>query len=823
MTVALAGNPNSGKTTIFNALTGGRAHVGNYPGVTVELKAGWTRRGDKSIQLVDLPGTYSLTAYSAEEVVARNFILDEKPDVVIDILDCSNLERNLYLAVQMMELGAPLVLAFNMSDLAEAAGQKIDVEMLSGLLGVPIVPTVAHKGQGIEQLMAAAAAVAADPDQAVGRQRLPTYGRELEPEVARLAAMVPDRCRQAGRDRWVAVKLLEDDTEAVNRLHPLMPAAELAELLGAAEQSRRHIHSVCGDAAEIILADRRYGFISGACQETVRTTVESRHALSDRIDAVVTNRFLGLPLFLILTLLVFQVTFWLGRPLSGYLEKGKDLLAGQVWQLWPRGSDSLLGSLLADGLIKGVGAVLVFVPIIFLLFLAIALLEDSGYMARAAFVMDRLMHKIGLHGRSFIPMLIGFGCSVPGILATRTLESRRDRLTTMLVLPLFSCGARLPVYVLIIAAFFPRRTLFSLFGVADVTNQALLLMSMYLIGIALALAAAKLLRSTLFRGEVSSFVMELPPYRLPTLRGALIHTWERGWMFLRKAGTVILGAVIVLWALTSFPRPPTDPADQATRDQADRQYLAAAAKIDREAGLSGRGSAFAEARLQLAQARRRHWPDSQAFGAARLDYERRVRGLAQDSDRFARFLAAFEAAGTDDVEEGFGAAGLRPAAGAMLEAEGRRREQLQDMESGRARRKLEYSVMGRMGKAVEPAMRPCGFDWKISTALLAALSAKEVFVGQMGVIYALGRVEDDTGELEQRLQRDYTPLQGFCIMLFCLISLPCIPTLVATWRESGSVKWALGQLVGLTLLAWGVTAVVYQVGRALGLGTGLPA
>jgi len=454
-TVALTGNPNSGKTTVFNAIVGGRGHVGNYPGVTVETRAARTTRDGAVLEVVDLPGTYSLTAYSPEEVVARNFILDRKPDVVIDVLDASNLERNLYLATQLMELGAPLVLAFNMSDLAKARGFQIDIETLSELLGVPIVATVGHKGEGLDALMDAAMAVAADPAGAVARQRAIHYGRELEPEVDKLASLAAETCRRAGRGRWVAVKLLEDDAEAVGRLRSIMDPADLQKLLDAADRSRQHIRGVCGDQAEIILADRRYGVISGACQEAVRSTVESRHVLSDRIDAVVTNNIVGLPLFLLLTLLVFQLTFSLGNPLSDALAAGKDHLAAQVAGLWPRGADAPLRSLLVDGIIEGVGAVVVFVPLIFLLFAAIALLEDSGYMARAAFVMDRLMHKIGLHGRSFIPMLIGFGCTVPAILATRTLESRRDRLTTMLVLPLFSCSARLPIYLLILGAFFP--------------------------------------------------------------------------------------------------------------------------------------------------------------------------------------------------------------------------------------------------------------------------------------------------------------------------------------------------------------------------------
>jgi len=483
-TVALAGNPNSGKTTIFNAITGGRRHVGNYPGVTVQKETGRAARGEAALEVVDLPGTYSLSAYSIEEVIARNFILDEKPDVVIDIVDSSNLERNLYLATQLMELGAPLVLAFNKSDLAEARGFEIDRDKLGALLGVPIVRTVGHKGRGIPELLDAAVAVASEGGSSVARQKPPRYGSELEPEVRRLSELAEQTCPRAGRGRWIAVKLLENDAEVVKRLGALMEPAELEALLSAAEQSRRHIHGVCGDSAEIILADRRYGFISGACQESVRSGVEARHLGSDRIDLVVTNRLIGLPLFLVLIMIVFQLTFSVGGWLTGHLETAKAYLAEGVSSLWPEGSDSALRSLLVDGVIEGVGTVLSFVPMIFLLFLAIAVLEDSGYMARVAFIMDRFMHKMGLHGKSFIPMLIGFGCTVPAILATRTLESRRDRLTTMLILPLISCSARLPIYILIIGAFFRPRA-FSVFGLFEITNQAVWLLGIYLVGILL--------------------------------------------------------------------------------------------------------------------------------------------------------------------------------------------------------------------------------------------------------------------------------------------------------------------------------------------------
>lgn len=706
MTIALAGNPNAGKTTIFNALTGGRQHVGNYPGVTVEKKQGACRHGQAKLRIVDLPGTYSLTAWSAEELVARNFIIHEKPDVVIDIIDAGNLERNLYLAVQIMELGAPQVLALNMSDVARQRGMEFDLDLLSELLGVPIVPTVGHKGTGKTELLDKAVELA-------GRERPPTprridYGPEIEAQIAKLE----QHTRQSGMDldgaavRWLAIKLLEGDTEVRKQVGN-------EQLIDMADEAARHLESLLGDSPEALIADRRYGFISGACQEAVRSTVESRHNLSDQIDSVVTNRLLGLPIFLGLMYAVFHLTFTIGDPLMGWIEAGFEWLGLAVGGLWAEGSESLLRSLLVDGIIGGVGGVLVFLPNILLLFLAIAVLEDSGYMARAAFLMDRLMHKIGLHGKSFVPMLIGFGCSVPAIMATRTLESRRDRLTTMLVVPLMSCGARLPIYALIIPAFFPR------------VWHGPMLWIIYVIGIVLAVLCAKLLKTTILRGETPPFVMELPPYRMPTLRSVGLHMWNRGGAYLKKAGTIILGISILLWAMQQWP------------------------------GLSeGKAETFAQ--------------------------------------RTAAVKAATEP-------------------GSEL-----REQRLDRIRAAEDEAELEASLMGRIGHGIEPVLRPAGFDWRISTAMVGAFAAKEVFVAQMGIVYSLGEEQDEASEpLRDKLHANYTPLQGFCVMLFCLISAPCMATIAITRRESNSWRWALLQLIGLTVLAWIVTVAVYQVGSLL--------
>ncbi|RLB88667.1 MAG: ferrous iron transport protein B, partial [Deltaproteobacteria bacterium] len=441
--VALAGNPNSGKTTIFNQLTGARQHVGNYPGVTVELKNGVCHHGDVDLEIVDLPGTYSLTAYSAEELVARNFILHEKPDVVVDIIDASNLERNLYLAVQLLELGTPLVLAFNMSDLAKARGYEFDIDKLSRFFGARIVQTVGNKGTGIKELLDAIIETATGetpyterkaghpsvdllsstagipkPDQAAP---VVNYGREIEAEIAKLQALLQEAGYLATKydTRWMAVKLLENDRE-------LRSEVQSAEINDQVEKSMAHIEKILGESAQTAIAEARYGFISGACREAVRSTIEVRRTISDRIDSVLTNRILGLPIFLAFMYLVFHLTFTLGDPPMGWIENFFSWLGGVVESWWPPGSESLLKSLLVDGIIGGVGGVVVFLPPILLLFLAIAILEDSGYMARAAFVMDRLMHKIGLHGKSFIPLLLGFGCTIPAIMATRTLDTRRD-------------------------------------------------------------------------------------------------------------------------------------------------------------------------------------------------------------------------------------------------------------------------------------------------------------------------------------------------------------------------------------------------------------
>jgi len=536
--VALAGNPNSGKTSIFNDLTGSRQHVGNWPGVTVEKKEGKAVYQGQILKIIDLPGTYSLGAYSEDELIARNFILFDHPDAIINVVDATNLERNLYLTLQLLEMGVKVVVALNMMDEAKKQGLDIKVDKLSSLLGVPIVPTVATRQEGIKEVLAEAAKmVLKTPPSPLALN----YGREIEGEINKLEALIGQDpfLTQRYPARWLAVKLLEGDERLQQELMENKKGSILAQL----EKSRKALATVLGEEVEAVIAERRYGFINGIVKESVKRqkSLEERLTLSDRIDKIVTNRYLGVPVFLLLMWIVFQFTFKLGDPLVGVIEGAFESLNGVASnRLEAIGAPRLLISFLTDGIIGGLGSVLVFIPPIFLLFLAISILEDSGYMARAAYIMDRFMHALGLHGKSFLPLLIGFGCNVPGIMATRTLENRRDRLITILINPLMSCTARLPVYVLFAGAFFPA-------------YQGWVIFSLYLLGVALAILMGKLFKSVLFKGEVAPFVMELPPYRVPTLRGLFIHMWERGSCFVRKAGTIIFGVVVLVWALSNLP------------------------------------------------------------------------------------------------------------------------------------------------------------------------------------------------------------------------------------------------------------------------------
>jgi ferrous iron transport protein B len=557
--IALAGNPNSGKTTLFNALTGAHHKVGNYPGVTVEKREGLRLRGETQYQFVDLPGIYSLTAYSVDEVVARDFILEEKPDIIVDVLDSTNLERNLYLCLQFQELGIPVIGALNMSDEAEAKGIMIDDKNLSGTLGIPLVKTVGPKALGIEALLDAIDETAALAGERTGPPRSIRYGAEIEAKLEGLEKLIASDPAFARKypPRWLAVKLLEKDRNARERLgeHP-----RGGEIEGAARDAAAWIDRHFGKDAEIIVTEQRYGYIRGAVKESIRILKPADFSLTEAIDRIIMNRFLALPIFALVLWLVFQITFFLGEYPMGWLETFFGALSGLLLRIMPEG---FLRSLLVDGIIGGVGGVFSFVPLIVILFFLLSILEDVGYMSRAAFATDKFLHAFGLHGQSIFPMMLGFGCSVPAIMAARTLKSPRDRILTVLITPLISCGAKLPVHLLLAAAFFPG-------------HAANMVMLIYALGTALSLISAFFLNRSILRGDPTPFVMELPPYRAPTLRGVLWHVWEKTWMYVKKAGTVILCSAVLIWVVTSFPvyqaGPEEDPGEAA---QAGLEYSAA--------------------------------------------------------------------------------------------------------------------------------------------------------------------------------------------------------------------------------------------------------
>jgi len=534
--VAIGGNPNSGKTTIFNALTGSRQRVGNWSGVTVEKKEGKVSYKGYEIVFVDLPGTYSLTAYSLEEIIARNFIVYEKPDVILDVIDAGNLERNLYLAVQLIEMGGKLIFALNMADMAEKQGLAIDTDKLETLLGGPVIFTVGNKGTGVKDILEKAVRVH-EGEADKSRHIHVALGNEIAEEIRKIQLRL-----RAGGDlparystRWLATKLLENDADAAEKVRE--GATNAPAVFAQVEASREHLEGILKEDPADYITDQRYGFISGLLQESVSLDDVARVDVSRRIDRVLTHRLAGIPLLVFFIWLMFQVTFNIGSYPMRWIESGVGALGSWMGGFLP---DGIMKSLLVDGVVGGVGGVAMFLPNILILFLMIAFFEDTGYMARAAFVMDRVMHFIGLHGKSFISMIMGFGCNVPAIMSTRTLENEKDRILTILINPLMSCSARLPVYVLVAGTFFGSRAGNAIF-------------SLYALGVLLAIAIGRLFRRTLFRGVSEPFVMELPPYRMPTLRSLFIHMWERAIVFVKKMGTVILVGSLAVWFLSSVP------------------------------------------------------------------------------------------------------------------------------------------------------------------------------------------------------------------------------------------------------------------------------
>ena len=544
--IALIGNPNCGKTSLFNYVTGAKEKVGNYGGVTVDSKEGWFTIGGRRVQLVDLPGTYSLTEYSPEEMYVRTYIRDNHPDAILNIVDAGNLERNLYLTTQVMDMNIPMVIALNMWDELEKSGDKLDVEMMSRLLGARMIPLTAYNGRGVKEVLEAAMEVIDESEKETLHHNV-NYGNLIEDCLKELGQMCP------GLDRYTVLKIIENDQHAIQ----LVDGQEGGEQVKkAATEMRKRIERDYNNDITSIITDLKYGFVRGALAEVLtpnpeRATGETKPGYT--LDRLLTNRWLALPILLVLMWLMFEATFTLGAYPQEWIENGIGWIGEWIGQTMPEG---ILRDLIVDGIIGGVGGVLVFLPQILILFFFISLLEDSGYMARAAFIVDRIMHRVGLHGKSFIPYLIGFGCGVPAIMATRTLENRRDRLVTILTVPFMSCSARLPAYLLLVAAFFTA-------------NQGLILMSIYLVGIVVAAITAIVLSKTILKHDKSQFVMELPPYRQPTARNAVIHMWSKGKQYLQKMATIILAASIIVWALGYFPRHD----GQTPQEQIENSYM----------------------------------------------------------------------------------------------------------------------------------------------------------------------------------------------------------------------------------------------------------
>ncbi|HID97434.1 MAG TPA: ferrous iron transport protein B [Thermodesulfobacteriaceae bacterium] len=717
LTIALTGNPNSGKTTVFNHITGTRQKVGNWSGVTVEKKEGFLQRHGHDLKIIDLPGTYSLTPFSIEEIVARNYILEERPDVVIDIIDASNLERSLYLATQLMELDCKVLFALNMADLARARGINIDADKLSRLLDVPVVFTVGNKNQGIDELLEKSIELARS-DSGVSRRRRVRYTHDIEQSIALIRGLLEEKTGKnfPYNTRWAAIKLIENDKIVRERIKEILPDG-FKEVLYEVQVQRDRITDLYDDDPEIVMTDERYGFIAGIIKEVMTASTRQRVDISRNIDLVLTNRFLGFPIFMIFIWAMFQLTFSLGAYPMDWLESGVNIMSSYMDNMLP---ESVLKDLLLNGVVAGVGSVIVFLPNILILFFCIALFEDTGYMARAAFLMDKIMHLIGLHGKSFIPMLMGFGCNVPAVMASRTLESRKDRILTILITPFMSCSAKLPVYVVLAGTFFAG-------------SAGTVIFCIYIAGVVFAIITGRLFRSTLLKGEDAPFVMELPPYRVPMLKSLLIHMWDRAKMFLKKMGGIILAGSVIVWALSAFP--------------ADVHY-----STDYSGESEGLKAAF----------------DARAANMTGADLARQVQ---------------------------------------------ERNTALREIEKARQAEQMERSYMGKIGNVIAPIFAPLGIDWRGSVALLTGFVAKEIVVSTMGVLYAVDSDEESEALREALLASGMTRISALSMMVFVLLSLPCLATVAAIKRETGSSGWTVFSILYSTSMAWIVAFSVYSLGR----------
>lgn len=688
--VALIGNPNCGKTSLFNIASGSKEHVGNYSGVTVDAKKGHFEYGGYRFNIVDLPGTYSLSSYSPEELYVRRYLRDEMPDVIINVVVSSNLERNLYLTTELIDMDRSMVIALNMYDELERSGASLDYKLLGEMIGVPMVPTVSRTGEGINQLFDTVISVYEGRDSAVRHIHV-NLGKELEEGVR----VIKDEIKKDGSigahfsPRYLAIKMLEHDSEVDDMIRRSPDHKKLFELR---DEEVGLIEKRNNDDITSLIANEKYGFITGALAETLTESTKETAKTTRIIDAFVTNKLFGFPIFLIIMLFIFWCTFEIGSYPMEWIEAAVNWIAGVVQSTMPEGP---LKDLIADGIIGGVGGVIVFLPNILILYFFISFMEDSGYMARAAFIMDKIMHKIGLHGKSFIPLVMGFGCNVPAIMASRAIESRSSRIITILINPFMSCSARLPVYVLLVGTFFSR-------------HASLVFLGLYLTGILVAVLTARLLRRFWFKTDETPFVMELPPYRIPTLKSSLRHMWGKGEQYLKKMGGIILVASIIVWALNYFP-------------------------------------------------------------------------LHNESSS-------------------------TPMTEAMLNGDDSKIDTSRD------------SYLEMIGKAVNPVMEPIGFHWRTTVAAIAGAPAKEIVVSTLGVLYT-GDEEIDDKSLSARLtapnpvtgKPDFTPASALSLMVFVLLYFPCMATVTAIVRETGSWKYGAFSVVYNTVVAWLVAWLVYNV------------
>lgn len=745
--IAIAGNPNSGKTTIFNAITGAHQKVGNWPGVTVERKEGKLFYNDTSFDVIDLPGTYSLASFSIEETIARAYIIDEHPDVVINIIDASNLSRNLYLTTQLIELGAPLIVVLNMMDMATEKGLEIDSETLEVLLGAPVVKVVGRTGEGIDDLKAAIARVSLEVLEK--RYLQITYPREVEQEIEQITSELDKLEMARGRHRWRAVKLLERDKTSTDKLlaHP-----EGEQLLPQIEEAAQRIEAIYHDTSRAIISQARYAFVQGALTECVRELQSDPVDYSRRIDRFLTHKWLGLPVFGAMLWIMFQLTYAIGSYPMAWIDRAVAGIMNHLTTIMPPG---MITSLVVDGAIGGVGAIAVFLPNIFILFFIIALLEDSGYMARVAFIMDRVMHSLGLHGKAFVPMIMGFGCNVPAIMGTRILETRRDRILSILINPFMSCSARFPVYVLVAGAFFPR-------------HAGTVIFSMYVLGIVAAIGSGRLFSRTILSGLSRPFVMELPQYQLPTARSLLMHTWERGVIFIRKMGTIILTGSIIIWALGYFPRQVELTQDyQALEKQTLAWSSQQQAEIDSLLTESRQAAEASHTSLLVP------FEESEAWNKLQQQYDRRKKDLQVQ-----------------------------------------RQSKLEEIRYRRMAEIMEQRWIGRLGKLIEPLVAPLGFSWRESVALVTGFVAKEIVVSTYGVLFGVGDSadEENLGIITNLRRSGMTATVALAFLVFTLLYTPCLATVAVIKRETASWKYTLLSIGYSLILAWVLAFLIYQVG-----------